>query len=573
MKKYLLLAILLWIIPTFALNLTASIDRNTINLGETFILTLTTDDQNSPAPQLQGLEKDFTILAQAKNSQVAVTNDHVEAKTAWIIQLQPKNIGNLTIPSITVGNQATKPIEIKVNKNTTTLNTNDDLIIKNTINLQSAYVQQQILYQVELYATSALANAWQDAKLTPPQANDMIVQQLGNYHYHQTTLNGKQYLVATVNYALFPQKSGTYTITPPQFHGNAIVSPSSQQLQQSLFNNTPFYSTSIKPLAARGKEITIDVQPQPAAFTGKTWLPAQQLSVEESWSSSPQHLKIGQPITRTITIKAIGLTAEQLPSLPTAAFDHVNSYPDLPQLQTQPSAQGVIGSRSEKWVYVPTQAGKINLPAITLPWWNTNTNQLEIAQIPAYTLTVSGQAATTALPAPSNHSAISTVTPSQKPAFTTHKINSLSASWSIWIAMLFAGLWLVTLGLWLFSRRKKSHNPSPTSDVVSLKASRAKIKQACYQQNPQQLKEALIAWAQARWHKKQLLSLGQINEKIGDDPLAEEIKRLDYVLYSGGKMTWDGQHFWKIFINYIRQHKILKKKSAKPSLPLLYPKK
>ena len=53
----------------------------------------------------------------------------------------------------------------------------------------------------------------------------------------------------------------------------------------------------------------IRIRPAPADTQVQPWLPAQQLTLEEAWSASPEQLELGQPLTRTLALIADGLTA------------------------------------------------------------------------------------------------------------------------------------------------------------------------------------------------------------------------------------------------------------------------
>ena len=120
----------------------------------------------------------------------------------------------------------------------------------------------------------------------------------------------------------------------------------------------------------------------PAAFSGRQWLPAKSLTLEQSWSADPPQARVGEPLTRTLRLRAAGLTSGQLPELASPA-DPLKSYPDRPILDEQDRPEGVSGSRQEKIVYIPPQAGTYSLPAVAIPWWNTETDRMEVARLPA----------------------------------------------------------------------------------------------------------------------------------------------------------------------------------------------
>ena len=121
---------------------------------------------------------------------------------------------------------------------------------------------------------------------------------------------------------------------------------------------------------------------------GKTWLPANDLSLTESWSQTPPNFVVGEPITRTLTLKADGLTAAQLPSMAMGDSNNFKAYPDQPRLNDKIGSAGISGTRQEKIALIPTRAGEITLPAIEIEWWNLNGKQMEVAKLPARVVTV-----------------------------------------------------------------------------------------------------------------------------------------------------------------------------------------
>ncbi|MFO6381238.1 protein BatD, partial [Pseudomonas aeruginosa] len=54
----------------------------------------------------------------------------------------------------------------------------------------------------------------------------------------------------------------------------------------------------------------------------------------------------------------------------------------------QSTDQGLIGSREEREALVPEQAGRIELPALEVVWWNTREDRLERTSLPPRTLEV-----------------------------------------------------------------------------------------------------------------------------------------------------------------------------------------
>ncbi|KAA0906842.1 protein BatD, partial [Aquicoccus porphyridii] len=116
----------------------------------------------------------------------------------------------------------------------------------------------------------------------------------------------------------------------------------------------------------------LQVRPKPADYPADApWMPARALSISESWSPQPEQAQVGESLTRNVLLKVEGLSGTQLPPLPLPDVQGLRRYPDQPQLADQSTDQGLIGSREEREALVPEQAGRIELPALEVVWWNT----------------------------------------------------------------------------------------------------------------------------------------------------------------------------------------------------------
>ena len=140
--------------------------------------------------------------------------------------------------------------------------------------------------------------------------------------------------------------------------------------------------------------ITLEVKPVPDNFPGSVWLPARTLELSETWSKPPGTLRLGDSSTRTLTIQASGLQGAQLPPISSIDEDTsltgVRFYPGQETLDQTESPSGLTGQRTQSEALVPSAPGQWVLPERVLPWWNTETDTLEYARIPARDLAVTG---------------------------------------------------------------------------------------------------------------------------------------------------------------------------------------
>jgi len=96
----------------------------------------------------------------------------------------------------------------------------------------------------------------------------------------------------------------------------------------------------------------------------------------------------GEPVTRIVTLTALGVVEEQLPDIPEFYPPNFKLYPDQSNTTTVEKDQSLISQRQTSLAIIPTQPGNFVLPEITIPWFNTLTQQTEYATIPARSITV-----------------------------------------------------------------------------------------------------------------------------------------------------------------------------------------
>ena len=550
------------LVPGYAhAAVTAQVDRDTINEGETFTLTLTVTGSSSGQPDLSVLDKDFDVISSGERSEVQIINGSIQSHHAWSITLAPRHTGKLLIPPIALGNDQSTALTITVLPATASSNSGadkGDVFIEVNTKPAQVYVQAQLLYTVRLYYDAPL----RQGTLSTPKLDNAVVQKLGDDTNFETQRGGRHYQVIERRYAIFPQNSGDLEIPAVVFDG-AVDAPSTQ-------TGDPFFDSfnrATRRVHLRSRKLTIQVAKQPADYHGVNWLPAQDIQLDQKWSPAQPQFRVGEPVTRTLTIRAKGLSASQLPDLVIPDQSGLKLYPDQPQTSSTPSGDTLVSTREQKIAMIPTQAGEVKLPAIELNWWDTQTQQERTAMLPAQTIHVLPGAAGVTNTTPSAPAQPSTAAaPTQpEPASTATSAKSVAVAGAtltrqlprLWIALtaFFALAWLITLLLWW---RYKRPRPAPAglravADDTSEQAEVKHIRQACAQNDAQRVKQALLAWARLRWFANPPLSLGALAARVDDASLANEIAGLDKCLYQGETPDWQANQLLQSFTHYLKR--------------------
>ena len=80
----------------------------------------------------------------------------------------------------------------------------------------------------------------------------------------------------------------------------------------------------------------------------------------------------------------------------------IRDSPESPLRNTETTVDGLRSTLQQEAALVPVQAGNVVLPAIRVPWWNTETDKLEQAILPERRYTITGNSAVAAAPVPDN---------------------------------------------------------------------------------------------------------------------------------------------------------------------------
>ena len=396
-------------------------------------------------------------------------------------------------------------------------------------------------------------------------------------------VEGQRYTVIERRYLVVPQRSGPITIGSPRLEAlvpdgrpGARRSPFAdldEMLGGRVFQGMPGLPDlgAGRRVVERGPDRTLEVRPQPAG-TGTPWLPAQSIQLTDQWSPSPPRLRVGEPVTRTITITAQGATAAQLPTLDGGGSpDGVKVYPEPPSGEDLAGGGPPAALKTLKMALVPTRSGPLTLPEIRLPWWDTVEDRPRVAVIPQRTLEVepAAGAATTAEPSPAASPAPTPAAPisqgepdkgSAKPddvgrAPSTDVLPSGEGTgpWP-WLSLLLGLGWLLTLGWMLWQRRRGGSLASGQTvrgaavRPESARSALSVVRRACAEGDPRAAREALLTWARVRWPGQSPAGLGALAERLGGGDATRVLGAIDRAIYAQGggqaRSTWDGLAAW-----------------------------
>ena len=543
--------------------LTATADRTIIDSNETLQLLVRLDSQALIGePDFTVIESDFEILSTSRQQQYSRVNGQTQSYTDWNLLLAPKRTGRLLVPSIKYKKDISNAIEITVRKATAASAAGQPVYTETLVDKSEVYIQEQLLLTHRLYTSVPL----RDLGLDPLQVEDAVMQKVSETQF-QKNIGGKNYQVVEIIYALFPQASGKLQIPALRFF--AYETSNSRYGGFSSRGNRIVRSPDAK---------NIDVMASPANIDLDNWMPASCISLNQQWSNSLDQLKVGEPVTRTISISAKGLTAAQIMPLSFSESDDYKIYPDQPQLDDSADASGVTGIRRESFALVPNRPGEISLPAVTLRWWDSGKQRMQTATLDPVTLQVAAAEVSEINP---YNSAPATAAPTNRLPLETPLVAPKSLLEELLSSLLLqislaSNLLLVALLAIIWLRR--SSTPAPRTDFSGLDSAPLELKQlltnierAARKSDLAPMRDSLLAWGRCVFPQQKIKTLAEIASLLDDVQLQQQFDLLDQALYNN---STGQQPDLKLLVNLVRNGIVPRSKkttSDRAEVKPLYP--
>ena len=550
-------------------ELNISTDKNVLIGGEPFYLTISYDGSSSSTPDIEDLKNDFQIVSNSTSRSVNVINGNVSQLKQWRIGLIPIKEGKIKIKPIKLDDLISNNLEVEVKETTDTAyisdskhNSNAPFIqIKQTVDTNSPYIQQQVTFLVTLYDSIGLRI--KNILANKESLNDwLIVPLLENPILEKDVINGKKVNVIHYAFAGFPQRSGN--IKEPRFIVDGYYLKNNE-FSLPIFNDDFFnfgfnnvFNQQV-PVKIQTNEKISNVKPIPEEYTGKHWLPLFDLTLNSDFNNT-DNLKQGDAFNQLITISAKGLPETLFPQLQFPNIDDVKVYPEKPQLSSQVSKGYLETIANINNVYIPNKSGKITIPEVEIEWFNVNTQKMEKSIIPQKVINVQ-----------KNPNIISETKNKEPIVEKTHSIEkeqkdnkstdgvvvytNTSINNNIYLYILIpVALFVLLLFVHNINKRKNKY--------------RNGVIKALKRHDYRNAKDLLLIWAKIKYNDSSIKNINDIYTYANNDEFAAQLSFLNKMIYSDTKDFFDSRKFIEIF-KKIDKIKYSNKENKKP-IPLLY---
>ncbi len=461
-----------------AANFYASVSKNKVAKNEVFQLTVVSDQKASGDDiDFSVLDNDFFMSRPSFSSSVNIINGSRSNRSEWTVSLAANRLGVVTIPSFELNGVKTQPIALQVTQDEQAPNSDDLVEVRSQLSRSTLYPSESALFKARLII-KADPRRLQDPKIAPPSVDGMELKAASEPNQYQTVMDGIQVTVVDQDFRITASEAGDFTLTEPSFKGALI------------YGSSYSGSTRILPLQTTPKTYTLHVDPKPTDYQG-TWLPTSKLTLSEQWldsqgkaiSGSHFATKVGDSITREVTVQVTGLTQEQLPNISLSYPDSVRVYDEKPQFATLDNGDVTM---TLKQVLIPRQSGEIALTKVTMQWWDTVTKAQKNTTADGLTLSVAAgdpSTVTASTPLPATPAQVQTIT-----------VND--AGFWPYLTVLFALLCLATLGLaWRWKSSPDKAAPQSAAQPVA-DTPYEQLQQALNRDDGIAISRALNVWMQ-----------------------------------------------------------------------------
>jgi hypothetical protein len=362
-----------------AATFTASLDRDTIALGESATLSLTFEDgspRNVPMPSnVAGLQ----IAYVGPSSQFSFVNGETKSTVTYNFTLTPRQAGDFAIPALQaqVNGQimTNQPLKLTVmppnSPPPAAVNSGSQVaFMKLTLPEKEIYPGEVLAARLDVYLRDDVQN-FGNFQFTGTSANGFTVGKMAQSSKQRVQIGNRIYTDIPLSLALTTVKTGPVSVGP--FTASAVVVvPSSNPQRDSFFGQfrDPFgmfgggeqKQVSLATDTLNVESLPLPTEGTPPNFNGAVGDYAMTVT------AGPTNVAVGDPITVRVQISGHGaLDALTLPDQP--AWRDFKTYPPTSKVETG-DPLGLQGTKTFEQIVTPQNTDVHELPVFSFSFFN-----------------------------------------------------------------------------------------------------------------------------------------------------------------------------------------------------------
>jgi hypothetical protein len=380
-----------------AASFTASLDNDTITLGQSATLSLTFEGgqpDNVSALQVPGLRMNKVGNSTQTTSDF---NGHNSLVTTILVAVTPQKTGEFTIPALTadVNGQrlSSAPLKLTVLKADAPAaaaidSGNEIAFMKLSLPQKKIYAGQMLTAQLQVCVRDDVEN-FANFQFTGQPADGFTISKMVQGQNQRAQIGNRIYTVIPLTFALTAMKSGTLSLGP--FTASAmLVVPLPNQSNgdpfRQFFNQGEQKQVSLATETLTAESLPLPAENVPADFNGAVG--DYQLTA----TVGPTNLAVGDPVTVRVQISGRGaLDAIQLPDQ--SALQNFKIFP--PTTKTGITDQlGIEGTKTFEEIVTPQNSDVREWPQFSFSFFNPDDGKYHTLTQPAVPLAVHSAGAT-----------------------------------------------------------------------------------------------------------------------------------------------------------------------------------
>jgi len=375
-----------------AASFTATLDRDTISLGEAATLSLSFEGGSPDSVPMPPGNPNLQVTETGTSTQFTLSNGQSSSTVVHTFRLTPRQPGDYTIPSLMadIGGEklTSKSVMLKVLKpaapSPDTVNSGTELaFLKLVLPKKEVYVGETFTAQLQLHLLNRVQGIGQ-IQLTAFPADGFSVGKMIEGQRRQAQIGSGVYTVIPVEVALKALKAGPLSIGPVTF-GLVVELPASGRQRDrfdpfGMFNRGEQRQISLATSAETVQSLMVPRENAPPDFNGAIGRFTMTLT------AGPTNVTAGDPITVKVQISGRGsLDAISLPEQP--AWHDFKTYPPTMKIETTDQL-GLQGTKTFEQIVTPQNAEIKALPPISFSFFDPEVKTYRTLTQPAILLSV-----------------------------------------------------------------------------------------------------------------------------------------------------------------------------------------
>ena len=385
-----------------AASVSARVSANETSIGDTLMLTVEIAGGSNIDTAPTVVLPDFQVQPAGQTKSFQWINGETSSMVGFNFVLSPTKTGTLQIPPIRVvvdGKQLdTQPIMVVVHpsaaeppqqQGSSAANNQRQVDVPSEglrpmfmtakVDVDHAYVGQQILLRVQILRRPDIQFTSQP-RFAEPDLTGFLVEPLKQQKY-MTTINGAQYEVVELPYALFPTSDGDFAVGSAQIEiaVRAQVDPfDPNSFFQNFFGRSQVVRLNTRAIPIRVRALPKNKPPQFSGAVGRFKLTAKTDATD---------VEVGKPVNLLLSVTGVGnIKALKEPYLPNPK--NFRRYETIASSKVDDDPRFLHGTKEFKILLIPQASGNLVIPSAQFAYFDPVANDYIVDTTPEIPINV-----------------------------------------------------------------------------------------------------------------------------------------------------------------------------------------